>query len=220
MSSRSDAFAAYLTDIYSEYDKLAVALSNTQIEVTAATTDYAVLGNLAGADIEALCFLVLMQAAKSAQEDLKAIMAEVKAINNTKDRQRDILKRLQAISEAASDGSDDHRRPGSQTRPTLDPCATLDSELFVQLIVTSVARQSDREAEALAAEDVSLRERYRIAKAADDDRGQLDAMSEMSEMTSMRLQMQMDRRSKFIEALSNILKKMRETQDAVIQNLK
>ncbi len=45
---------------------------------------YAVLGNMNNADIEALCFLVLMQAAKSAQEDLKAIMAEVKDINKQK----------------------------------------------------------------------------------------------------------------------------------------
>jgi hypothetical protein len=45
-------------------------------------------------------------------------------------------------------------------------------------------------------------------------------MSEMSEMTSLRLQMTMDRRSRFIETLSNIMKKISETNDTQVQNLK
>jgi uncharacterized protein YciI len=56
-----------------------------------AQANWAVLGNMQGADIEALCFLVLMEAAKSAQEDLKAVMAHVKAINNAKASQRESL---------------------------------------------------------------------------------------------------------------------------------
>ena len=43
--------------------------------------NYGFLGSMNDADIEALAFLVLMQASKSAQEDLKAIMARVKSIN-------------------------------------------------------------------------------------------------------------------------------------------
>ena len=48
----------------------------------------------------------------------------------------------------------------------------------------------------------------------------LDSMSEMSEMTSLRLQMAMDRRSKFVETLSNIMKKIDSTQETIVQNLK
>jgi hypothetical protein len=54
----------------------------------------------------------------------------------------------------------------------------------------------------------------------DDLKGKLDGMNEMSEMTSMRLQMMMDRRSKFISTLSNIMKKISTTQDTLVQNLK
>ncbi len=54
----------------------------------------------------------------------------------------------------------------------------------------------------------------------DDLKGKLDGMNEMSEMTSLRLQMTMDRRSKFISTLSNILKKISSTQDLLVQNLK
>jgi hypothetical protein len=54
----------------------------------------------------------------------------------------------------------------------------------------------------------------------DDLKGKLDGMNEMSEMTSMRLQMMMDRRLKFISTLSNIMKKISTTQDTLVQNLK
>lgn len=41
-----------------------------------------------------------------------------------------------------------------------------------------------------------------------------------AEMTSLRLQMMMDRRSKFMMILSNIMKKAAETEGALIQNIK
>jgi hypothetical protein len=54
----------------------------------------------------------------------------------------------------------------------------------------------------------------------DELKGQLDGMNEMSEMTSLRLQMTMDRRSKFISTLSNIMKKIGTTEETITQNLK
>lgn len=48
----------------------------------------------------------------------------------------------------------------------------------------------------------------------------LDSMSEMGEMESLRLQMAMDRLSKMMSTLSNLMKKMSTTQDAIIQNMK
>ncbi len=46
---------------------------------------YPNLGATGDGDIMALCFIVMMEAAKSAQEDLKAIMDGVKAINKDKE---------------------------------------------------------------------------------------------------------------------------------------
>lgn len=48
----------------------------------------------------------------------------------------------------------------------------------------------------------------------------IDAMSEMGEMESLRLQMWMDRHSEFMATLSNIMKKISTTQDSLVQNLK
>ena len=50
-----------------------------------------VAGIGAGVVIEALAFLVLMQAAKSGQEDLKAILAQVKAINAAKQLREELV---------------------------------------------------------------------------------------------------------------------------------
>ena len=48
----------------------------------------------------------------------------------------------------------------------------------------------------------------------------IDSMSEMGEMESLRLQMAMDRMSKMMSTLSNLLKKISDTQNAITQNLK
>lgn len=53
-----------------------------------------------------------------------------------------------------------------------------------------------------------------------DYKNKHDGMNEMSEMTSLRLQMTMDRRSKFMSTLSNIMKKISSTQDVLVQNIK
>jgi len=65
-----------------------------------------------------------------------------------------------------------------------------------------------------------LAETARLLTAQDELKGKLDSMNEMSEMTSLRLQMMMDRRSKFISTLSNIMKKISTTQDSLVQNIK
>lgn len=54
----------------------------------------------------------------------------------------------------------------------------------------------------------------------DDLKGQLDGMNEMAEQTSLRLQMTMDRRSKFISTLSQMMKHISTSQDMLTQNKK
>jgi len=48
----------------------------------------------------------------------------------------------------------------------------------------------------------------------------LDSLSEMGEMESLRLQMAMDRQSKMMSTLSNLLKKVSDTSAAITQNIK
>jgi hypothetical protein len=53
-----------------------------------------------------------------------------------------------------------------------------------------------------------------------ETRDEVDSLGEVESLESMRLQMQVDRRSKFFEALSNIMKKIDSTQETIVQNLK
>ncbi|WP_199553601.1 hypothetical protein [Sandaracinobacteroides hominis] len=134
---------------------------------------WAVLGSMPDGDIEALAFLVLMQASKSAQEDLKAIMAGVKAINARKAKLRELL------GEKQQEG------------------ARLDPDAYARAVLT-----------------------MQVDLMVDEIRRDLDSMSEMGEMESLRLQMAMDRMSKMMSTLSNLLKKLADTQQSIVQNLK
>ena len=55
-----------------------------------------------------------------------------------------------------------------------------------------------------------------LAKIKDD----LDSLSEMGELDSLRLQMAMDRLSKMMSTLSNLLKKISDTASSITQNIK
>jgi hypothetical protein len=60
--------------------------------------------NVASTDIEALAFVVLMEATQSAQEDLKSIMDQVKAINAAKENLRLAMEEAANLS-TNNDGS-------------------------------------------------------------------------------------------------------------------
>jgi len=57
-------------------------------------------------------------------------------------------------------------------------------------------------------------------KLTDAIQDKLDSVSELGEMEALRLQMAMDRLSKFMQTLSNVLKKFSDTGSQIVQNLK
>jgi hypothetical protein len=170
--------------------------------------------DLAGGDVEELVFVVMMEAAKSAEDDLKQIMNGVRSITAAKQELRELICKV-ANDIAAntgreqgtiSFGSDGLGSEEAYHRTSL-PLPSPRCDGGVVLTVTDLHPGAITEVGQLR----SIRHGLE---------GKLDSMSEMSEMTSLRLQMAMDRRSKFISTLSNIMKKISETQDTVVQNLK
>ena len=142
-----------------------------------------------------------MQASKSAQEDLKAIMAKVKSINEQKAKLRNAMNKI-------------------NNSPTINN-VQLDS--FHLLSNRTIALQQDRNPESIKL--VRSTRAKQVSKTDLDAmviklKGDLDSMSEMGEMESLRLQMLMDRKSKMMSTLSNLLKKIHDTQQSIIQNLK
>jgi hypothetical protein len=92
--------------------------------------------------------------------------------------------------------------PAASQRPaTVIACAFLGS-LAGSLVARGISRRRDQTLE--------------LGRLLDELRN----LSEMGELESLRLQMAMDRTSKFIETLSNLLKKISETESGIVQNLK
>lgn len=167
-------------------------------------------------DIEAMAFAVMMEAATSAQEDLKAIMDSVKAINACKERQRETMVRVNrdvaaAATMEADGGGIEFPPHGLQRtsgyehvgRPVPDPEAP-GGVRFAQVSLIDGDVTSVRQLEA----------------AKDALTGQLDSLSAMGEMESLRLQMAMGRHSRMMSTLSNIMKTMSDTSEAITSNLK
>ncbi len=174
----------------------------TEAEVKTQATSWAQLGSLNTADIEALCFLVLMQASKSAQEDLKAIMAKVKSINEQKAKQRELLSSMQKEKAMSAIQLDSFKFLNSRTK-ALQKGNNPDA---IKLVRSGALNKSISKADM----DAMVKQ----------TKSHLDSMSEMGEMESLRLQMAMDRMSKMMSTLSNLLKKISDTAQSITQNLK
>jgi hypothetical protein len=184
-------------------------------------------------DISQAAFIVLSMATKDMDDDIRMIMAEIKAMTAAKQKLRELIKELNGwISQEMSrhPGSkdiDNEKVAGSKTkasaaRPTAKATAsplrriTLDTKtspvIHLEYVKTPVIPPLPPRNPGLTVSG--------LKSMLDDLKGKLDSMNEMSEMTSLRLQMTMDRRSKFIETLSNIMKKIGTTQETLVQNIK
>lgn len=158
------------------------------------------LGDMNSADIEAVAFLVLMEAAKSAREDLKSIMDKVKEINEAKERLRKSREALRAAASASGKS----------------PCVVADC---------GAARRDLAQAQALLGGQSAYvippsLNKAGALKAAEQMKKALDALSKMGEMDRLNLQTAMERKSAFEMLLSNMLKTYQQTASGILQNLK
>lgn len=166
-------------------------------------------------DVEAMAYVVMMEAAKSAQEDLKAIMAGVKAINAAKRHQRELLARINRDVVAATLAEAE----GKEIEFPPQGCGRSGYERAEIAVPDPEAPGGVRFAHVTLI-DGEVTSRRQLEAAKDSLQSDLDSMSELGETESLRLQMAMDRMSKMMTTLSNILKKISDTSDAITQNLK
>ena len=188
----------------------------------------AVLGSMGDADIMALAFIVMMEAAKSAREDLKAIMDGVKAINKEKEGWRKVAKAINSLAAAGSCKPDDFdvslmesvipRGPVSTLRGKPIGTATLyRNAVYFNAPDSSGATVTGGFVVQGTKGGVTKKD---VENAKETIKNTLDSLSEMGEMESLRLQMAMDRLSKLMSTLSNLLKKSSDTASAITQNIK
>jgi len=173
-------------------------------------------------DIAEAAFIVMIMATKDMDDDIHMIMVEIKAMNAAKQKLRELIKELNGwISQEMSKhpGSEDignERVAGSKTTAYPLRRITLETKtspvLHLEYVKTPVIPPLPPRNPGLTVSG--------LKSLLDNIKGNLDGMNEMSEATSLRLQMTMDRRSKFIETLSNIMKKIGTTQETLVQNIK
>jgi hypothetical protein len=158
-------------------------------------------------DVNALVAIVMMQEAKDAETDLQQMMAQVYAINNAKQKMRDLL---------------------SQTQLEVKSNETLDAKAMCQ---TALCKSLPSTLGEISSATANMQKPVRIsvpAKLTYADvrtlptqlQTNLDSMNEMSQTMQLQLQMAMDRQSKLIETLSNLLKKIDDTTSTILQNIK
>jgi hypothetical protein len=189
---------------------------------------------ISGMDASEAAFLVLAMATKDMDDDLRMIMAEIKATNAAKRKLRDQIKDLNKwISEAMGEPggrpkSSDIDNTKVSGKPPATAARTQPAKVppirsaSLQTASSPVIRLEYVKAPAIRPlpprnSDVAM---SILKSLLDEIKDQLDGLNELSETTSLRLQMTMDRRSKFISALSQMMKKTSTTQDILVQNIK
>jgi hypothetical protein len=167
-------------------------LSETDARNMAST--YGSMHSLATMDIEALVFLVMMQCAKDAQDDLKAIIEQAKKTNEQKKKLRDILERVKA------------ERKETFLKARLDSYYLLTRK-----------RPSGALVKGEGTRPVTKEEIDELVSKMNDER---DSLSEQGEQQQLKMQLVMDRMNKAEATASNMLKKFADTAGRIIQNLK
>lgn len=158
--------------------------------------------NLGAMDIDALCQIVMAQCAKDTEVDLRAMLNELQNSQKVKAELRALLGDIHKELELS--------------RPASTPCASPNCRSFEGRLRTLAAKLPPKAR--LAIQPIGTL--GDLSRAEASLKGSLDSLSEMGEMEALRLQMAMDRMSKLMSTLSNLMKKASETSAGIIANLK
>ncbi len=116
--------------------------------------------------------------------------------------------------------ADFHSAAVAEVRGSYPGAANLppaDIESLVFLVMMQATSDSESDLQKMLDELKKESEHKQVLR---NQQAKKDAMNDLSEANSLRLQMLMDRRSKLLQTMSNMAKKMQDTDDAIIKNLK
>ena len=142
----------------------------------------------------------MMECTRQADADLREAMAQMRAAHERKAAMRETAKaQREGAKSASTSASAEIAGPEASAICVDPPCQHQLVPAQPRLELANVGAAAEQSP----------------PPAADSD-----SLSEASEIMSLRLQMYMDRRSKAIEALSNLMKKQSDTSSTIISNLK
>lgn len=150
-------------------------------------------------DIDSLVALVMMEAAKDAEEDLRALLAEMKKVNAEREKLRD------AISDLAAKVKTPKKAPAPAYLKKITTAKTANLQIAYPVLPDVSATVCEVKVEAICL---------------DEYRQKADALEELGEELSLKVQTYTDRRAKLLQAISSMLKKVTATSDTTIAKLK
>jgi hypothetical protein len=172
-------------------------------------------GSLAAMDVDALVFLVMMEAAQSSQSDLQQIMQQVQADNQAKQSLRGVQEQLQQAQANLEANARAQSKPSAANEPCVTPaCAAIAEK------AKNAERVSAASSKPLHYAVGTQPTRSQIAELQVRTKADSDSLNDLSEQLQLRMQMEQQELSQAYETISNIMKTMSDTSSAVIQNLK
>jgi hypothetical protein len=176
---------------------------------------------LQGGDIDEIAFVVLMEATDDQDKDLQQIMNQTQAINQQKNKLREVQSQATVAQNELSKQLATEQLRGAKNNAasatvkcTSPACEQLAQKASEANQLAPAAGSSTRYSVTATPTAAQLQDLQKQTSSG------LDSLSDMSQQQQLRLQMAMDRQSKFYEAISNIMKSTSDTQSSILQNLK
>jgi hypothetical protein len=176
----------------------------TEASLAAATRARFAGQGMGPGDVDTLVALVLVEAAKQAERNLRALA----------DKQRAALearKKIRALQEAL-----DRQVADASGKPDRAPCGPPACGGLGLEAVAAAVRQTSARVTLPATEPATVGD---LRKVADEMKRKADSLSEVGETESLRLQTAMDRLSKLMATLSNLVKQVSETSASILRKL-
>jgi hypothetical protein len=178
-------------------------------------------GNLGSQDIDVLVQLVLFELWRSEEEALKEILDEMHRMNKVKKKQREYINQLKKQKASAqSKMKEEYKAEPKQSltaRVQKKPRPVRTSPKMASTRRLKIRYPKTPNIIYKNTKNMDLAE---LDKYTEDMEHKMDTLNKLSEELSLKLQLLMDRRAKIIQTLSNILKKISQTSDTLISNIK
>jgi hypothetical protein len=178
-------------------------------------------GNLPAQDIDVLIQLVMFELWRSEEEALEELLEEMHRMNQAKKKQREYIDQLKKQKASAQSKMREEYKVVSKQPPVASvqkkPRPVRKSVKMASTRHLRIKYPKTPDITYKNTKDMNLVEMDKYMKEMDH---KMDTLGGLSEELSLKLQLLMDRRSKIIQTLSNILKKISQTSDSLISNIK
>ena len=200
-----------------------VISSNWQVDYhrAAAEAVRSQFGNLSSIDIDVLIHLVKFELWESEESALEEMLAEMHRMNQVKKKQREYINHLKK----QRDGLKTKMR-GEYQALKKQPSATR-AQKQARIIQKSPKMATTRhlrirypKTPAITYKNTKNMTLVELDKYVEEMEHEMDSLGGLSKEMSLKLKNLMERRSEIIQTLSAILKKISQTSDAIIANLK